>query len=56
MRVIYEVNVGGGCCQGETFVPDDATEEEVKAAILDILYDVRIKTEPEDAKLEDIMR
>ena len=48
MRVIYEVNVGSGCCQGETFVPDDATENEVKAAILDDLYSVTIKTEPED--------
>ena len=47
MRVIYEVNVGGGCCRGEIFVPDDATEEEVKAAVLDDLYDVSIKTEPE---------
>lgn len=44
MRVFYEVNVGGGCCNGEVFVHDDATEEEIKVAILDNLYSVSYVT------------
>lgn len=50
MRVTYEVDVGSGGCQGVIFVPDDATDKEVKAAILDDLYNVIIKTEPEDTE------
>lgn len=50
MVVIYEVNVGSGCCNGEVFVPDNATEEEIKVAILDSLYSVSYTTEREDAE------
>lgn len=48
MRVFYEVNVGDGACHGEVFVPDNATEEEIKVAILDNLYSVSYETVRED--------
>ena len=39
----YEVNVGGGCATGYVYVPDDATDDDIRLAILDDLYDVSYK-------------
>lgn len=36
----YEVGVGGGRCNGSVFVPQDATDDEIRLAILDDLYEV----------------
>ena len=36
----YEVNTGGGCATGSVFVPDDATDDQIRLAILDDLYSV----------------
>lgn len=36
----YEVNVGGGCATGSIFAPENASDDEIRLAILDDLYDV----------------
>ena len=36
----YEVNIGGGCATGSVFVPDDASDDQIRLAILDDLYSV----------------
>ena len=36
----YEVNVGSGCCNGTVFVEDTATDNDIRLAIMDDLYDV----------------
>lgn len=36
----YEVNIGGGCATGSVMVSEDATDDEIRLAILDDLYDV----------------
>lgn len=35
LRITYEVNVGGGCTMGETFVSKDATDDDI---LLEISY------------------
>lgn len=35
IRITYEVNVGGGCTMGETFVSKDATDDDI---LLEISY------------------
>lgn len=42
-EIQYEVNVGSGCTNGTVFVDDGATDEEIKLAILDDLYDVNYR-------------
>lgn len=39
-EVKYEVNVGSGCANGTVFVDDDATDDDIKLAIMDDLYSV----------------
>lgn len=39
-EVQYEVNVGSGCSNGTVFVDENATDEEIRLAIMDDLYDV----------------
>lgn len=36
----YEVDVGSGCGTGSVFVSESATDDEIRLAILDDLYDV----------------
>lgn len=36
----YEVNVGSGSCNGSVFVPEGATDDQIRLAILDSLYEV----------------
>lgn len=48
MRVKYEVNIGGGCATGTVIVPDDATDDDIRLAILDDLYDVDYEIEREN--------
>lgn len=36
----YEVNIGGGCATGSVSVPETATDDEIRLAIMDDLYDV----------------
>lgn len=36
----YEVNIGGGVATGSVIVPDNATDDEIRLAIMDDLYDV----------------
>lgn len=36
----YEVNVGSGCGTGSVFVDDDATDDDIRLAIMDDLYSV----------------
>ncbi len=52
--VNYEVNVGSGRGNGTVIVPDNATDEEIRLAILDDLYYVHY--EVVDAKRLDIER
>lgn len=40
-RYAYEVDVGGSCATGEVIVPEGATDDEIRLAILDDLYDVQ---------------
>lgn len=46
----YEVNVGGGACDGSVFLPEDATDDEIRLAIMDDLYDVTYEKENQDAE------
>lgn len=39
-EIQYEVNVGSGCANGTVFVDESATDEEIRLAIMDDLYDV----------------
>lgn len=39
-EIQYEVNVGSGCANGTIFVGEGATDEEIKLAIMDDLYDI----------------
>lgn len=39
-EIQYKVNVGSGCANGTIFVDEVATDEEIKLAIMDDLYDV----------------
>lgn len=39
-EIQYEVNVGSGCANGTVFVDEGATDEEIRLAIMDDLYDV----------------
>lgn len=39
-EIQYEVNVGSGCAAGTIFVDENATDEEIKLAIMDDLYDI----------------
>lgn len=39
-EIQYEVNVGSGCSNGTVFVDENATDEEIRLAIMDDLYDV----------------
>lgn len=43
MEVNYEVNIGGSVTFGILFMPDNATEEDIKLAIIDDLYSVEYK-------------
>lgn len=36
----YEVNIGGGCATGSVHVSETATDDEIRLAIMDDLYDV----------------
>lgn len=36
----YEVNVGTGCATGSILVSEDATDDEIRLAIMNDLYDV----------------
>lgn len=36
----YEVNVGSGSCNGSVFVPEGATDDQIRLAILDRLYEI----------------
>ena len=36
----YEVNIGGGCATGSVTVPEGATDDDIRLAIMDDLYDV----------------
>ena len=36
----YEVNVGSGAATGSVLVPADATDDQIRLAILDDLYEV----------------
>ncbi len=47
-HVNYEVNVGSGCGNGSVIVPDNATDEEIRLAILDDLYEVVYEVEVVD--------
>lgn len=39
-EIQYKVNVGSGCANGTVFVDENATDEEIRLAIMDDLYDV----------------
>ena len=39
-EIRYEVNVVSGCTTGTIFVDEGATDEEIKLAIMDDLYDI----------------
>lgn len=39
-EIQYEVNVGSGCANGTIFVDENATDEEIRLAIMDDLYNV----------------
>lgn len=39
-EIQYEVDVGSGCANGTVFVDESATDEEIRLAIIDDLYDV----------------
>lgn len=39
-EIRYEVNVGSGCTTGTIFVDEGATDEEIRLAIMDDLYDI----------------
>lgn len=39
-RIKYEVNVGGGCTNGTVLVDDNATDVDIRLAILNDLYEV----------------
>lgn len=45
--VKYEVNVGGGAANGSVLVPDDATDDDIRLAIMDDLYCVTYEKETE---------
>lgn len=38
MWVEYEVNVGGGAGTGSVWVPDNASDDDIRLAIMDDLY------------------
>lgn len=46
----YEINIGGGIATGSVVVPDDATDKDIRLAILDDLYEVSYKEMKEDKK------
>ena len=39
-KIRYEINVGTGCANGTIFVKSDATDDEIRLAILDDIYDI----------------
>jgi len=39
-EIKYEVNVGDGCGTGSVFVNEDATDDDIRLAIMDDLYSV----------------
>lgn len=41
----YEVNVGSGAANGSVLVPDDATDDDIRLAIMDDLYSVNYEKE-----------
>ena len=41
----YEVNVGSGAANGSVLVPDDATDDDIRLAIIDDLYSVNYEKE-----------
>ena len=43
--VKYEVNVGGGCATGSVLVPENASDDDIKVAIIDDLYFVDYEKE-----------
>lgn len=48
MRVIYEVGVGSGCANGEVFVDDNATSDDILLEIMSDLYYVKYEIVDED--------
>lgn len=44
MIVIYEVNVGSGSTNGAVYVADNATDDDIRLAIMDDLYFVGYDT------------
>jgi hypothetical protein len=43
--VKYEVNIGGGCATGSVLVPENASDDDIKIAIMDDLYSVDYEKE-----------
>lgn len=43
--VKYEVNIGGGCATGSVLVPENASDDDIKVAIMDDLYSVDYEKE-----------
>lgn len=44
----YEVNVGSGSGTGSVLLPDNATDDEIRLAIMDDLYDVTYEKEQKE--------
>ena len=56
MWIKYEVNVGSGAANGSVLVADDATDDDIRLAIMDDLYDVNYTIEEEWLCLNDLQK
>lgn len=45
----YEVNIGGAVGTGTVIVPEDATDDQIRLAIMDDLYEVSYERTEENA-------